>query len=1114
MKLLRTGWEIDVTEADTATDVQEDAAQASMPPGVVKNPPEASRQPNVLLRKILNTLAFDSTIGDLPLQEGLIDARSPLSQAEAMFLAQPSLSGLILTGQGKILSMVSRREFFERLAGLDSAGDSPSRTVESVFQNKPSPLVLGERTPITLAAAEAFARPANAACDPIVVEFEDHSASLLGAEVLYQAQTRMAQLGDENSHQQKESLRKASEMLNAILQSATEFAIVATDLQLTIGHFNPTAERIFDIEASDAIGKRVAQIADKSLFDAGRFAGAVAAAMAEGKFAYDIEIRKPDRKLAVVHCIVMPMRNDQGVWTGYVLVAQDVSELRRADEEVQRSERTLLALLDALPTGIVVVDLDRKIRRANQAALRILGYDDAGELLNQPCTNFLCNGQDGQGCPILDQHLENESSERIIRNRDGEELTVLQSVLPVTIDNEEMLLETFIDISQRKKMEEALRDGEQQLRLFVKHTPAAVAMFDREMRYICATRQWMEDYHLGDQPLRGRSHYDVFPEVPELWKKTYQRALQGRSKRCEEERIIHANGAFDWIRWEVHPWYTEEDEIGGIIKFTEVITDRKWAEEALWDAKMEAEKANRLKSEFMANVSHEIRTPLNAILGFAESIQSGNDLDIARKQAGQILNESDHLLSLINTLLDHAKIEAGKLDLEHRVVDLSQLMETLVSSAQVQAKRKDVEFRIEKSPQSPQYVMGDALRLRQVLLNLVSNAIKFTEEGSVTVRVEQISEEEELATLKFLVIDTGIGIPLEKQSQIFKSFTQVDGSTTRKYGGTGLGTSISRELVNLMGGQMGLESRPGEGSTFWFTLPMPVCSSPAKEDLAALPESRRQPAQIPQTPSGHILVAEDYPPSQEVARMHLESLGHRVSLAENGLRAVELCREEKFDLVLMDVQMPEMDGYAAAREIRSSKTPNADVPILALTANAENDTRAHCLQAGMNDVLTKPIRRGPMLSVVSQWLLGPCQDAPGKSSAATEPDEPGRTEDPTTQDDATEAAIDMDQAVREFGGNAELVVAVVTQFLAQVHEQLPAMREALAKGDGEGLRTEAHKIKGGAANLTAGKISRSAAEIERQAAENQLTDIGDQIDRMEQQLDELTQAVAEQERQV
>jgi CheY-like chemotaxis protein/HPt (histidine-containing phosphotransfer) domain-containing protein len=410
--------------------------------------------------------------------------------------------------------------------------------------------------------------------------------------------------------------------------------------------------------------------------------------------------------------------------------------------------------------------------------------------------------------------------------------------------------------------------------------------------------------------------------------------------------------------------------------------------------------------------------------------------------------------------------------------------------------------------------MGDAMRLRQVLLNLVSNAIKFTEEGSVTVRVEQLSEEEELATLKFLVVDTGIGIPAEKQSQIFKSFTQADGSTTRKYGGTGLGTSISRELVNLMGGQMGLESQEGKGSTFWFTLPMPVCTQPAEEDLASLPESARESAQIPQTPSGHILVAEDYPPSQEVARMHLESLGHRVSLADNGLRAVELCREEKFDLVLMDVQMPEMDGYTAAREIRSSKTPNADVPILALTANAENDTRAHCLQAGMNDVLTKPIRRGPMLSVVSQWLLGPREEGSAQSPDAPGVPEPAQDQDPPPQEDTPEAPMDMQEAVREFGGNAELVTAVVTQFLAQVHEQLPAMREALAKGDSDGLRTEAHKIKGGAANLTARGISRTASHIETQASENQLTDLGDWIDRMEQQLDELTQMVTEQEKQV
>ncbi len=769
------------------------------------------------------------------------------------------------------------------------------------------------------------------------------------------------------------------------------------------------------------------------------------------------------------------------------------------------SQQMLLALIDNMPTGVVVIDLNRKIRRINQAALRIFGFDSAEQALSRRCSEVIC--QTGSSpCPVLDEDQSLEQSERVMQREDGTRLDLLVSAIPVTIGDEEMLVETFIDITERKEMEEALRGNEQRLRLFVEHTPAAVAMFDREMRYIVATRQWREDYHLGDQPLVGRLHYEVFPEVPELWKKTYQRCLQGRSKRCEEERIIHPNGSFDWIRWEVHPWTDDSGQIGGIIKFTEVITDRKWAEEALWDAKMEAEKANRLKSEFMANVSHEIRTPLNAIIGFCENVLASDDLDQAHVQSRSILRESEHLLSLINTLLDHAKIEAGKLDLEHRVLDLSQLLESIVSSAQVQARKKDVKFLVEMAPDVPQYILGDALRLRQVLLNLVSNAVKFTEEGSVRVQIQTDKAEESLTTLRFAVIDTGMGIPEEKQSQIFKSFTQVDGSTTRKYGGTGLGTSIARELVNLMGGQMGLESEVGSGSTFWFTLPVETCKEdPHPDELTRIPASASNAPEQQATRTVRILVAEDYPPSQDVARLHLESVGHQVDVADNGQAAVDLAGQNEYELILMDVQMPVMDGYAATRRIRALSNANASAVILALTANAEADTRAACLEAGMNDVLTKPIRRGPMLNIVAEWTHPAGRQQPDKPE--TNAEAPPAAAAPAERS-ADKTVFDFDEAVREFGGNADLVRNVLRSFLDQADGQMRQLRKALADGDAETLRSEAHKIKGGAANLTASPLSDAAACVEDLAKKAELDQIHTHLDQMQTQFETLRQIAA------
>ena len=247
-----------------------------------------------------------------------------------------------------------------------------------------------------------------------------------------------------------------------------------------------------------------------------------------------------------------------------------------------------------------------------------------------------------------------------------------------------------------------------------------------------------------------------------------------------------------------------------------------------------AEKANKLKSEFLANMSHEIRTPLNSMIGFTESITQTNSLDVARSQAGIVLRESEHLLVLINDILDHAKIEAGKMDIEHRPLDLSQLLESVISTANSLVKGKNLQLHISIGDDVSQFIRNDSLRLRQIIMNLVGNAIKFTEKGSVTIQVESFKTDKEHSVLRFSVIDTGIGIPKDRQDAIFSSFSQVDGTTTRKFGGTGLGMSISKKLIDLLGGQMGLESELGKGSTFWFTIPVNLNDAPLEDEQLAL----------------------------------------------------------------------------------------------------------------------------------------------------------------------------------------------------------------------------------------------------------------------------------------
>ncbi|ETW97940.1 MAG: hypothetical protein ETSY1_20790 [Candidatus Entotheonella factor] len=373
------------------------------------------------------------------------------------------------------------------------------------------------------------------------------------------------------------------------------------------------------------------------------------------------------------------------------------------------------------------------------------------------------------------------------------------------------------------------------------------------------------------------------------------------------------------------------------------------------------------------------------------------------------------------------------------------------------------------------YVMMDALRLRQILLNLVNNAVKFTNEGAITIRVELIEPDTEASTFRFSVTDTGIGIPEAKQSSIFNSFVQAEEGTTRKFGGTGLGTTIARQLVTLMGGYIGLESQPGQGSTFWFTLRMATSAPPTESGDQQ--ETRPSTGHL-STQKGRLLLAEDYPINQRVIRKHLEDAGYLVTIVNNGEEAVHACMNSRYDLILMDVQMPVMDGHEATRKIRSDCPLCADTPILALTANADRETQNACKQATMNDILTKPIRRNTLLAGVDQWIHG---------SGVARPD-PGTSREVIAEPVSSEdiLPIDYDVALQEFG-DMDLVVELVGELIWKLDMQIRDMYDALTREDLDGLRRIAHTIKSGAGTLEAVPLYKAATQLEHLCKAKEMT---------------------------
>jgi len=717
--------------------------------------------------------------------------------------------------------------------------------------------------------------------------------------------------------------------------------------------------------------------------------------------------------------------------------------VREHEEEIRERELRLRLAINGSELGTWDWDIPSGAVKVNSHWANMLGY--RLEEIDQRFSSWesLLHPEDNERVtPILEKHLRGESPqyqvEFRLRAKDGSWIWVLSAGRVTNRDHQGNPLRAtgvYLDINNVKQAKLELQRSERRLNALIEHAPAAVAMFDTEMNYITYTEQWLKDYNLEGQELRGRSYYEVFLEMSGDWKAIHQRCLQGEVIACEEEEFKRHDGTSIWLKWEFRPWYNEQDEIAGLTMFTEDLTKRKQLLHEVEKARDLAYEATRMKSEFLANMSHEIRTPLTSIVGYSEMLLDEKLSPSEQLNAKHtVLRNSRHLIQIVNEILDLSKIEAGKLDIECIDCNPVQVLHDISQLIQPRAIDKDISFSLEPRFPLPVRIQSDPLRLKQILINLAGNAVKFTMNGGVKIVV---SFNQEAQQLKFSVVDTGVGMNEETRSKLFQAFSQADTSTTREFGGTGLGLVIANQLAERLGTPISVDSDEGRGSAFSFHINTGevAASELIYDESAMVTEITEVEAPIVADDlslTGQVLLVDDGLDNQVLISTLLKRSGLQVDVVENGVQAIVKAFEKPFDLILMDMQMPVMDGYQATMKLREK---GLTIPIVALTANTMKEHIQKSLDAGCNEYLGKPFKKSELLSLVERYV-----DADELDKGATAENEL--------------------KVLPEIDSGDEEIMQLAARYLNNLPNRIAAIEEALQEKDWARLGSLAHKFRG------------------------------------------------------
>ncbi len=871
-------------------------------------------------------------------------------------------------------------------------------------------------------------------------------------------------------------LQEQHVFIDNLLRSSQTMAIAATDIELKITYFNPVAEEIFGYPVEKVIGRKVLEFHPHGRGIDKKIKRVIDRLDGEDSHTFTIE-QENGAVVRTIEATVSPVKDLSGVVTGFLLMAQDVSEARKMEKQLRSALTELQVILDNTVLGLVLVR-DDHVLRVNSTFEKMFGYAQ-NELHDLAWSHFRSTLFVGEKIKCWD------SDGWMFSLRKKDKQLFWGKVRQVVIENNSQqngILYFFEDMSSQKEMFEKI----QRLGQAVEQSSNSVVITNTEgvIEYVnktfVQTTGYSAEEALGQTPAILQS--GLTPEA--LYRDMWLTLKQGKewtgefvnkkkSGELYEEHVV------------ISPIRDEQNEITHFVATKENITDLKKARE-------QADFANQAKGEFLANMSHEIRTPMNAIIGMTELLLDTNLRPEQKKYLDNVNSSATLLLSLINDILDYSKIEAGRLELEKRPFDPRAVIKQVVTTLSVLADQKGIQLRtraIGEDDTSCQPV-GDSLRLRQILLNLIGNAIKFTHEGTVTLEfsVQQVDISHyagNFCTVRFAIHDTGIGISREQQKYIFDSFTQADSTITRDFGGTGLGLAISSRLVRMMGGSLTLESTPGKGSVFSFSLLLPR----DLEQSVVAPIEKRRMASSERRLS--ILLVEDNPANQELAKILLEREGNDVTIANNGLEALEFLSEQEYDLIFMDMQMPVMDGLTATRYIREIEQGRAEnIPeltaksgqlamrlaghhthIIAVTANAMQEDRQRCFDAGMDDYLSKPYKKTSLQKILWDCDMHSMPEGNMMPESAVQSEMQAISADEVC--DHLMKSFDLDRAEAE---------TVLDTYCGSLTDNLVNLQQALQKQQLEEASRQAHALKGALLNLGLTELADTAYALEKEAA--------------------------------